>query len=388
MKRLAKHMKKIQPFRVMALLDEAKRLESEGRSIIHMEVGEPDFVTPEPIVEAGMRALQQGKTHYTPASGEPMLREAISKYYQENFDITVPASRIIITPGASGALQLALSVLVDPGDKVAMADPGYPCNRNFVYLLGGKVQAIDVGVESGFQITLDLLRQYWSDDTRVLLLATPSNPTGTLIEKEEMFAILKFVNDQNGIVIVDEIYQGLVYADDEYSALELSGSIFVINSFSKYFGMTGWRVGWIVVPELYFHEVDKLAQNLYLAAATPSQEAALAAFKPETVEILKKRRQEYQRRRDYLIPELKALGFIIKVIPQGAFYIYADCTALTNDSLKFCDDVLLKAGVAITPGLDFGTHCPEQYVRFAYTTKIEKLEQAVSRLKDYLAAED
>jgi len=386
MKRLAKHMQKIQPFRVMALLDEAKKLESEGRSIIHMEVGEPDFITPEPIIEAGIQALQQGKTHYTPASGEPALREVISQYYQDSFNVTVPASRIIITPGASGALQLALSVLVDPDDKVVMADPGYPCNRNFVYLLGGKVQAIDVGVESGFQITAELLQQHWTDDSRVLLLATPSNPTGTLIDKKEMSAILKFVHEKNGTVIVDEIYQGLVYTDDEYSALALSDSIFVINSFSKYFGMTGWRVGWIVVPESYFHEVDKLAQNLYLAAATPSQEAALSAFKPETVKILKQRRLEYQQRRDYLISELKSLGFIIKVIPQGAFYIYADCTALTNDSLKFCDDVLHKAGVAITPGLDFGIHCPEQYVRFAYTTEIEKLKQAVSRLKDYLAA--
>ena len=384
MKKLAKHMQHIQPFRVMALLAEAKKLEAEGRTIVHMEVGEPDFITPEPVIESGIQSLKQGKTHYTPASGDPALRAAISQYYQDQFNVKVEDDRILITPGASGALQLALSVLVNPGDQVMMADPGYPCNRNFVYLLSGKVNAVNVSADTGFQITTELLKQNWTKATKVLLLASPSNPTGTLINKDEMKSILDFVAQQNGIVIVDEIYQGLTYGDAGFSALEMSENIFVINSFSKYFGMTGWRVGWIVAPEDYVSDIDKLAQNLYLAAPTPSQEAALAAFKPETLVILEQRRKAYQQRRDYLIPELKALGFVIEIVPQGAFYIYADCSALTSDSFQFCHDVLHKAGVAITPGLDFGSNQPERYARFAYTTNMEKLHEAVSRLKTYI----
>jgi len=283
----ARHMQKIQPFRVMALLAEAKKLEAEGRSIVHLEVGEPDFITPEPIIEAGIEALKKGKTHYTPSAGKPALREAISQYYQDSFNVNVSANRILITPGASGALQLALNVLINPDDKVIMADPGYPCNRNFVYLLGGKVQAVDVDADTGFQITVESLKKHWRDDTRVLLLATPSNPTGTLIDRKEMKFILEFVEERNGMVIVDEIYQGLTYSGTGFTALEMSDNIFVINSFSKYFGMTGWRVGWIVVPDDYVSDVDKLAQNLYLAASTPSQEAALSAFKPESISDFK-----------------------------------------------------------------------------------------------------
>jgi len=384
MKKSAKHMQQIQPFRVMALLAEAKALEKSGRSIIHMEVGEPDFITPAPVIEAGIHSLKQGKTHYTPATGEPDLRQAISRYYQELFNIDVPSARIIITPGASGALQLALSVLIDPGDKVIMADPGYPCNRNFVYLLGGLPQMINVGVETQFQITAELLQQHWQESTRAVILASPSNPTGTLISKQEMQAILTFVEQQNGMVIMDEIYQGLTYGTRAYSALEFSDNLFVINSFSKYFGMTGWRVGWIVAPDDYISDLDKLAQNLFLAAATTSQQAAIAALEPEALTILDERRNEFRQRRDYLIPELKAMGFIIEVVPEGAFYIYADCSAITDDSFQFCHDVLHEAGVAITPGLDFGSNQPERYVRFAYTTNIEKLGQAVTRLKQYL----
>ena len=380
----AKHMDKIQPFRVMALLAEARRLEQQGRSIIHMEVGEPDFITPDPVVEAGVLALQQGKTHYTPASGAPALRQVISQYYQDVFNVNVPVKRIMITPGASGALQLALSVLVNPGDKVLMADPGYPCNRNFVHLLGGQPQAVNVGAESNFQISNKILEQNWQSDSSVLLLATPSNPTGTLIHKEDMRAMLGFVKAQNGMVIVDEIYQGLTYDDEGYSALELSDDIFVINSFSKYFGMTGWRVGWIVVPEAYINDVDKLAQNIYLAAATPSQEAALTAFTPQTRSILKQRKEEFRQRRDYLIPQLRALGFIVKHIPEGAFYVYADCSEITSDSFQFCQDVLQEVGVAITPGLDFGDNKPERYVRFAYTTGIKQLEEAIGRLRKFI----
>jgi len=376
----ARHMEKIQPFRVMALLAEAKALEAKGKSIIHMEVGEPDFETPQTIIQAGIQALKEGKTHYTPAVGDMQLREKVSQYYREHYHVDIDVKRILMTPGASGALQLALSVLVNPGDQVVLADPGYPCNRNFVYLLGGEPVTVDVTPETGFQVTARQLPAVWSDSTRALLLASPSNPTGTIIARNEMKAMIEYVHQQGGQVIVDEIYQGLTYGHKAYTALALTDDVFIINSFSKYFGMTGWRLGWMVAPEGFVDDLDKLAQNLYLAASTPAQAAALSAFTPETLAILEERRLIFQQRRDYLLPALQALGFKVPVVPQGAFYIYADCSALTDDSLEFCQRALHEAGVAITPGLDFGENNPQQYIRFAYTTDLPKLKEGIRRL--------
>ncbi len=380
----ARHMQAIQPFRVMELLARAKKMEADGRSVIHMEVGEPDFETPRPVIDAGIQALREGRTHYTPAVGDMSLRNTISQYYLDRFDTHVDADRILITPGASGALQLALSVLVNPGDEVVLADPGYPCNRNLLYLLGAIPVAVNVCPDTGFQITVELLKQVWTDSIRVVLLASPSNPTGTLISKAGMASIIEFARGKGAIVIIDEIYQGLVYDVEGFTALELSGDIFVINSFSKYFGMTGWRVGWVIMPRQYVDDMDKLAQNLYLAASTPAQVAALAAFKPGTLEILEERRGIFQHRRDYLVPALQGLGFGIPQIPRGAFYIYADCSGLTDNSFQFCQDVLEQTGVAITPGLDFGDNRPERYVRFAYTTGQSQLEEAVDRLRTFI----
>ncbi len=381
----AAHMDKIQPFRVMQLLAEARKLEAEGRSIIHMEVGEPDFDTPQPIIEAGIQALKEGRTHYTPATGEMALRQAISDYYRQQLHIDIAVERILITPGASGALQLVLSVLINPGEQVVMADPGYPCNRNFVYLLGGEPVTVDVSAQTHFQINADLLPDVWTEQCRALLLASPSNPTGTIIARKDMQAMIAYAHDHDAVVIVDEIYQGLCYQQPVYSALELSDDIFVINSFSKYFGMTGWRLGWVVAPEGYVGDLDKLAQNLYLAASTPAQVAAISAFNVETVQILQQRVEIYRQRRDYLIPELEALGFKVPIIPDGAFYIYADCSALTDDSLDFCQQVLHQAGVAITPGLDFGDNHPQKYIRFAYTTDLDSLKEGVRRLRTFIA---
>jgi aspartate/methionine/tyrosine aminotransferase len=380
----ARHMDKIQPFRVMALLAEAKQLEASGRSIIHMEVGEPDFDTPQPIIEAGIQALKEGRTHYTAAVGDMALRQSISDYYRQQFNIDIAAERILVTPGASGALQLVLSVLINPADQVVMADPGYPCNRNFIYLLGGEPVAVEVSSQTHFQIQAQHLPAVWSEKCRALLLASPSNPTGTIIEKNEMKAIIDYVHSRNAVVIVDEIYQGLCYEHEAYSALQLSKDIFVINSFSKYFGMTGWRLGWIVAPECYVGDLDKLAQNLYLAASTPAQVAAISAFSADTRQILEERTAIYRQRRDYLLPELEKLGFRIPVVPDGAFYIYADCSQLTDDSLHFCQQALHQAGVAITPGLDFGDNHPQDYIRFAYTTDMAGLKEGIRRLREFI----
>ena len=381
---MAKRMADIQPFYVMDILARARQMESAGQSIVHLEIGEPDFATPQPVIDAGHSALQRQLTHYTPALGLPELRKAIANYYQTKFGVRVPWERIVVTPGASGALQLALGVLVDPGQQVLMADPGYPCNRHFVRLFEGRSLNVPVNSDTGYQLTAQHIGQYWNDNTMAAMLASPSNPTGTLVSKNEMRAIAEQVEQRAGRLLVDEIYQGLVYDTDEYTTLELTDQAFVINSFSKYFGMTGWRLGWLVVPDGYVDAVDKLAQNIFLAAPTISQYAALAAFSAETQAILQQRRDEFRVRRDYLLPALRHLGFKIPLVPEGAFYIYADCSQFTDDSYLFVQDILRDAGVAITPGIDFGTHRAEQHVRFAYTRSVDVLEQAVQRLSVFL----
>jgi aspartate/methionine/tyrosine aminotransferase len=384
MTRTADRMAHIQPFYVMALLARARELEAAGRSIIHMEIGEPDFVTPQPVIDAGIAALQQGHTHYTPAVGLAALRERIAVFYRERYQVTVAPERIVITPGASAALQLVMSILVNPGDAVLMADPGYPCNRNFVHLLNGMPRGIPVDAASGYQPTPEQVRLHWDTTVTALMLASPSNPTGTLLGEQGIRRLYEIVRERDASLIVDEIYHGLTYAGAAQTALAVSDGIFVINSFSKYFGMTGWRLGWLVAPGSSVAELDKLAQNLFLAASTPAQYAALAAFEPDNIAILEARREKFRARRDYLLPALRELGFDIPVTPEGAFYLYADCSRFTDDSFRFSQQLLEEAGVAITPGIDFGRHCPERHVRFAYTTSLENLEEGVRRLKEFL----
>lgn len=383
---IATRMNDIKPFHVMALLARARELEAQGREIIHMEIGEPDFVTPQPIIDAGIAALARGETHYTPALGLPALRDAISGFYKHQYSINVPASRIVITPGASGALQLVFSTLVNPGDAVLMADPGYPCNRHFVRLNEGQAIGVPVDASTDYQLTPALLQQYWTDNSVAAMLASPSNPTGTIIPHTDIQSMYEFVAAQGGKLIVDEIYHGLVYNNTIDSALAIADDIFVINSFSKYFGMTGWRIGWLVAPEDYIDPVDRLAQNIFLAASTPAQHAALAAFSPESVAILEQRRKEFEQRRDYLLPALRELGFDIPSQPQGAFYLYANCTKFSDDSFAFTEHLLEEVGVAITPGIDFGIHKASEHVRFAYTTSIENLEKGVERLRSFVAS--
>ncbi len=381
----ARRLDRVQPFHVMRLLAEARALEAQGRDIVHMEVGEPDFPCPPPIIEAGARAVQALETKYTPALGLPALREAIARYYADRYGVDVDPLRIVVTPGASGALQLLAALLTDPGDEWLMADPGYPCNRNFVLLQGGEPCGLQTGPEHGFQLAADAVRQAWTaGKTRVVLATTPANPTGTVLGLDALAAIREVVRAQGGHLVVDEIYQGLTYDVPDATALALGEDVFVINSFSKYFGMTGWRVGWIVAPREAIADLDKLAQNLFLAAPTPSQHAALAAFAPATREILEARRLEFRARRDFLVAALRDVGLEVPCPPQGAFYIYSDVGSMGWDSDTLAAELLHEAGVAATPGRDFGHYAPQRYMRFAYTTATARLEEGVARMRKVL----
>ncbi|OGA34490.1 MAG: aminotransferase [Betaproteobacteria bacterium RIFCSPLOWO2_12_FULL_62_13b] len=381
---LARRMTEIKPFQVMEIWNRAKELEAQGKHIIQMQIGEPDFTAPDPVIAASIEALQQYPIHYTSALGMPLLRHAISQHYRERYRLEVPACRIVVTAGASGALLIAAGVLVDPGDEILMPDPAYPCNRHFVRFFEGQVKSIPVGPQTQYQLTRELIEVNWSAKTRGVLIASPSNPTGTMIAPAEMRAIVEAVHARGGVAIVDEIYQGLTYASAFESALAYSDRIFVVNSFSKYFSMTGWRLGWLVAPEDCVRTVETFAQNAFICPSAPAQYAGIAAFAPETTVILEERRAEFRRRRDFLVPALRELGFSIPVTPEGAFYIYAGIERFAPDSGKFALDVLEKAGVAITPGTDFGTNQAERYVRFAYTRSLDDLQEGVRRLRKFL----
>ena len=383
MYRPAQRLAEIEPFHVVELLTRARQLEAEGRDIIHMEVGEPDFPTPAPIANAAVDAIKSGKTLYTQALGLPELREAISDFYGKRYGVAVPASRIAVTNGASGALNLAFACLADPGSEWLLTDPGYPCNRHILRVYEGRPQNIPVGPDTNFQPTPELVRQHWNARTTGLLVASPANPTGTLLTLAEIEALAKVCREKQGHFLVDEIYHGLTYEIDAPTACAAGDDIWVINSFSKYFQMTGWRLGWMVIPEAYVRDIEKLAQNLVLCPSAPAQYGALAAFAPETIAILEARRAEFRARRDFLAPALESIGFRITARPEGAFYLYCDCSALSNDSFALARDLLEKAGVAATPGLDFGSNAPEKHIRFAYTTGLDRLAEAVSRLAAY-----
>jgi aspartate/methionine/tyrosine aminotransferase len=369
----------------MDILARAQALEAAGRDIIHLEIGEPDFATPSPIVEAGVAALRAGHTHYTGALGLPALREAIAGFYATRWQATVDPARVVVTPGASGALLLALGLLAGPGDDVLMADPGYPCNRHFARFCNARAVSLPVDATSGFQLTLELIERHATPATRAVLIASPSNPTGTSRSPGELARIHDWCADRDVALIVDEIYLGLTYDGSECSAARWD-DVFVINSFSKYFQMTGWRLGWLLAPAWAMPDLERLAQNLFLAAPTPAQHAALAAFSPATLDVLEARKAELRDRRDYLLPALRERGFVIPVQPQGAFYLYADCSRFTEESEAFAGQLLDHAGVAATPGIDFGTHHAARHIRFAYTQPLSRLAEAMKRLDRFLQA--
>ncbi|TDV06934.1 pyridoxal phosphate-dependent aminotransferase [Paraburkholderia caballeronis] len=383
--RLAARVDAIQPFYVMELAKEAAKLERAGRDIIHMGIGEPDFTAPEPVVEAAAAALRRGVTQYTSALGIPALREAIAAHYAHAYGLTIDPARIVVTAGASAALLLACTALVDRDDEVLMPDPSYPCNRHFVAAAEGKPVLVPSGPDVRFQLSAADVERLWTPRTRGVLLASPSNPTGTSIEADELERIVEAVRARGGFTIVDEIYQGLSYDAPPVSALSFGDDVVTVNSFSKYFNMTGWRLGWLVVPPALTSAFEKLAQNLFICASALAQHAALACFEPDTLAIYEARRLEFRRRRDFIAPALESLGFSVPVMPDGAFYVYADCTGVAHpaagDSDALTRAMLHEAGTVLVPGMDFGVAAPRQYVRLSYATAYERLEEAVERLR-------
>lgn len=387
--KLAKRLNQIEPFHVMDLLAKAKTLQQQGRDIIHLEVGEPDFHSPQAVIEGGIYALEQGFTHYTGATGLPELKQKIAQFYADRYAEVVEPERIVITPGASGALQLVASLVMDPEETLLLTDPGYPCNRHFLANINADGILVPTEAQDDFHLTPQQVANYWQDNTIGALVASPSNPTGSIMNKVQLQDLHAAISAREGLLLVDEIYHGLTYTDESpHSAVNYGDNVFVINSFSKYFAMTGWRLGWVVAPKWAVPGLDKLAQNLFLAPNTPAQYAALEVFKPEVIDELENRKAQFSKRLDYLLPQLQQLGFVIPAQPQGAFYIYADISGLNHphsqNSMQFCLDLLDEKGLAITPGIDFGHEQGHHFVRFAYTCDVPVLQDAVARLGDFL----
>jgi aspartate/methionine/tyrosine aminotransferase len=384
--RAASRTQGIEPFYVMEVVKEAQRLSAAGRSIIHLSIGEPDFTAPPPVQAAAHRAIDEGLTQYTPALGTDALRAAIAADYRRRFQLAVDPERVVVTAGASGALLLALAAMLERDRSVLMPDPSYPCNRHFAAVFEGRAQLVPCGPETRFQPTAEMIEEAWSPHCAGVLLASPSNPTGTSIEPGVLSTIAERVHARSGFLIVDEIYQGLTYDHPPSTALALGEDVLVLASFSKYFSMTGWRLGWLVAPRWLVPILEKLAQNLFICPSAIAQHAALACFSAQALAIYEDRREEFRRRRDFLVPALRDLGFEIPVAPDGAFYIYADIGRFGSNSWDFAFELLRETGVCLVPGRDFGIAQTSRYVRVSYANKREKLEEAVNRMRAYLHA--
>ncbi len=392
--RISQRAERIEPFYVMEVAKAAQALAREvahtDRPMIFLNIGEPDFTAPPLVQQAAQRCIAAGQTQYTQALGVAPLREAISAWYKQRFGVQVPASRIVVTAGASAALQLACLTLIDAGDEILMPDPSYPCNRHFVSAADGNAVLVPTTAEERFQLSAAKVEAAWGPKTRGVLLASPSNPTGTSIDPAELRRIHEVVSARGGITLIDEIYLGLSH-DEAYAqtALAISDDIISINSFSKYFNMTGWRLGWLVVPEALVPAIERLAQNLFICASTVSQQAALACFEADSLALYEQRRAEFKARRDYFIPALNALGLKVPVMPDGAFYAWADCTEACQklglkDSWDFAFAAMKHAHVAITPGRDFGQADTARFVRFSTANSMAELRTAIERLKAWL----
>ncbi|MDH5736920.1 MAG: aminotransferase class I/II-fold pyridoxal phosphate-dependent enzyme [Gammaproteobacteria bacterium] len=380
-KNYPRRLAEIEPFKVMDLLARARKLEAQGHRVIHMEVGEPDFDTPDRIVNAGIKALQSGETRYTPAGGLPALRESIARYYNDNCHTIVAPERIFVTAGASGALLLAMMMTMDKGKAMLMTDPGYPCYRHMLTSLHASARLVPVSAETQYQLTTQLVQDQYTDDCHGVLLASPANPTGALVAEAEMVGIADFLAQRAGFLLVDEIYQGLVYGRTfPPTAVNMGQHVFVTNSFSKYFGMTGWRLGWLVVPDSAIELTEKLSQNLYICASSIAQVAALEAFNPASIAQMEANKVEFHQRRDYLVPALRELGFQIPLVPAGAFYVYARLPDRAPDSEVFCHQLLEQQYVAVTPGTDFGHFQADRFVRFSYAQSMDRLKEGVARI--------
>ncbi len=386
---------RIEPFYVMEIAKAAQALAREvaqgPEPMIFLNIGEPDFTAPPLVREAAERALRSGTTQYTNALGLEALRERIAGWYAERFGVAVPARRIVVTAGASGALQLACLALIEQGDEILMPDPSYPCNRHFVSAADGRAVLVPSTAEERFQLSAAKVAAHWGPKTRGVLLASPSNPTGTSIAPDELRRIHAEVQSRGGTTVIDEIYLGLSH-DEAFgqTALAIGDDIVSINSFSKYFNMTGWRLGWMVVPEAMVPVVERLAQNLFICPSTVAQHAALACFEPGSIAEYERRRAEFKARRDYFIPALESIGLPVPVRPDGAFYAWADCTAAARrlgveGSWAFAHEVMQRAHLAVTPGRDFGSHAPETFVRFSTANSMAQLQEAIARLSRLLA---
>lgn len=383
-RKYASRLANMTSFKVVDFLEAAVAMQASGRDVVRMEAGEPSFPTAPAIVAAAIKAMGDEKTNYTPSFGIFELREAIAGFYYTRYNIDLAPERVVVTTGSSAALGLICDLFINPGDGLQLSDPGYPCNANFVRRAGGQPQRIPVRAENAYQLTADLVEAHWQPNTVGVMIASPSNPTGEIISLENQRGIHTAVADRDGVLIMDELYHGLVYDHDETSILSVSDDAFVINSFSKYFGMTGWRLGWMVVPEDTLPPISVMTQNFYISPPSIAQYAALAAFRPATIHLMEERREELRKRRDFLTPALRELGFVIPQLPAGAFYIYANIENLADDSEEFCWAMLEQAGVAFTPGTDFGEYQARQHVRLSYTQPMNRLELAVERLSKAL----
>lgn len=391
--KLARRLDHIDPFYVMECAKAAVELARSpacdpaqgGEPMIFLNIGEPDFTAPPRVQAAAQAAIAEGRSQYTDATGLPALREAISAWYASRFGLTVPARRIVLTAGASAALQLVCLALFELGDEVLMPDPSYPCNRHFVAAAGATARLWPASPQARFQLDAAGVQAHWTPATRGVVLASPSNPTGTSIAPDELRRIVETVRARGGATVVDEIYLGLGY-DAQYaqSALALGDDVISINSFSKYFSMTGWRLGWVVLPDELVAPVEKLAQNLYICPSTLAQHAALACFHPESIAEYERRREAFRERRDFIVPALNALGLTVPVMPDGAFYAWADCSRYSSSSWDFCFQVMRQAHVALTPGRDFGPAAAERYFRLSFASSLPQLQQAAERLERVL----
>ncbi|MDZ4050166.1 MAG: aminotransferase class I/II-fold pyridoxal phosphate-dependent enzyme [Limnobacter sp.] len=374
----------VQPFHVMELVKAADTLNNQGKPVIHLSIGEPDFPMPKPVEQALAQAISEHKTRYTAALGLPELREAISLYYQTNFQVQVPAHQIVITSGASAALMYACLALINPTDKVLLTDPGYPCNKTFVQMAGGIPDFVQTQEAHNFQPSWADLYKQWTPHTAGVLLASPNNPTGTQLGAQAMQEIVQGVSTQGGFVIVDEIYQSLCYDRPAQSVLQVTGApseqipVVVINSFSKYFGMTGLRLGWMVVPDTLLPAIERFAQNLSICPNTPAQWAALACFTPETLAICEERRQVFKVRRDFVVTALPKAGIELHSTPDSAFYVYAKSP---YDSERYCRELLEQALVCAVPGKDFSEFRGSEMMRFSYANSMDNLETAIERIR-------
>ena len=372
------------PFLVMEVLERAAALQREGRSIIHLEVGEPDFDTPQVALEAANRALRDGRTHYTHSLGHPELREAIAEWQHEKYGVDTSPEQIVVTVGSSGAMVLVFAALLDPGGEVLLTDPHYACYPNFVTAFEGVPVRIPVHEEDGFQFDPQAVKEHLGPQVKALVLNSPSNPTGTLTEPERMQQLVELTGDR-AVVISDEIYHGLVYRGRAHSIREYSPDAVVINGFSKLFAMTGWRLGYAILPEGLVRPVQKLQQNLFISPPDFPQLAAIAALKQGGADI-ERMRQCYDERRQLVLRRLKEIGLNVLTEPVGAFYVFVNVRRFTDDVYRFAFEILENAGVAVTPGVDFGPG-GEGYIRISYANSLENIEEGMKRLEAFLASQ-